>query len=97
MFAEDMWFSIYNDVFRLFPPPDNLIKKIEFIFDGKKMEFKSSSELLAFVLSNKLDLDLMLDCDDMIFFYLKDDSLKKEVEELIGNIRKNFNKKKMVK
>ena len=79
---KELWNDLYNSVFRMFLPPETYIKKIIINHNNKKIEFKSSNELFAYMSINLIDdLD-----DEDIMFYLKDNSLKKEVENDVNKI-----------
>ena len=45
MFSNDVWKIMYNNVFKLFPSPDTIQKKIILKTDNDKMIFNSTAEL----------------------------------------------------
>lgn len=82
MIDDSAWKLIYNSVFRLFLPPEQLIQKIVINLDEQEIEFKTPSELFTYMAVNSIDNIE----DENINFYLKDDSLKQEIEKEVKDI-----------
>ena len=79
MFGAREWKIIYNDVFRVFPSPDNIPMKIILKDNKVKKTFSSSSELIAYMCLNK-NISIS---NDNIEYILEDANLRSEVENEI--------------
>lgn len=84
MVSKDMWHAIYNRVFALFLPPQDIILKVTYNDDGKIKDFKSVVELMAYVALNTDKTIIQKD----ISFILKDDSLLEMCESYYNDICK---------
>ena len=82
MIDNSTWTLIYNSVFRLFLPPEQLIQKIVINLNSQEIEFKTPSELFTYMAVNSIDNIE----DENINFYLKDDSLKQELDKEVNDI-----------
>lgn len=82
MIDNSIWTIIYNSVFRLFLPPEQLIQKIVINLNGQKIEFKTPSELFTHMTINSIDNIE----DENINFYLKDETLKQELDKEVNDI-----------
>lgn len=87
MFTEREWKTMYNNVFKVFPSPDDIIKQIVLKTDSGEEVFKTTSEFLSYICINAENI-----LNNDLEYFLKDDSLKKEVEynilKIINNIKK---------
>lgn len=90
MFTEREWKTMYNNVFKVFPSPDDIIKQIVLKTDSGEEVFKTTSEFLSYICINAENI-----LSNDLEYFLKDDSLKKEVEynilKIINNIKKREN------
>lgn len=84
MFSNDVWKIMYNNVFKLFPSPDTIQKKIILKTDNDKMIFNSTAEFLSYLCMTENDNVL----NDDIDYILEDVNLKKEIEKNILKIIK---------
>ncbi len=84
MFSNDVWKIMYNNVFKLFPSPDTIQKKIILKTDNDKMIFNSTAEFLSYLCMTENDNVLNDDVD----YILEDVNLKKEIEKNILKIIK---------
>lgn len=84
MFSNDVWKIMYNNVFKLFPSPDTIQKKIILKTDNDKMIFNSTAEFLSYLCMTENDNVLNDDVD----YILEDFNLKKEIEKNILKIIK---------
>ena len=84
MFSNDVWKIMYNNVFKLFPSPDTIQKKIILKTDNDKMIFNSTAEFLSYLCMMENDNVLNDDVD----YILEDFNLKKEIEKNILKIIK---------
>ena len=73
MFSNDVWKIMYNNVFKLFPSPDTIQKKIILKTDNDKMIFNSTAEFLSYLCMTENDNVLNDDVD----YILEDVNLKK--------------------
>lgn len=88
MFDEREWKTIYNNVFKVFPSPDNLLQKIILKTDNEEKVFKNSSELLSYLCVNE---NVLITGD--IEYNLEDNKLRYEVEQNINSIISNMKKR----
>lgn len=84
MFSNDVWKIMYNNVFKLFPSPDTIQKKIILKTDKDKIIFNSTAEFLSYLCMTENDNVL----NDDIDYILEDVNLKKEIEKNILKIIK---------
>ena len=84
MFSNDVWKIMYNNVFKLFPSPDTIQKKIILKTDNDKMIFNSTAEFLSYLCMTENDNVLNDDVD----YILEDVNIKKEIEKNILKIIK---------
>lgn len=84
MFSNDVWKIMYNNVFKLFPSPDTIQKKIILKTDNDKIIFNSTAEFLSYLCMTENDNVLNDDVD----YILEDVNLKKEIEKNILKIIK---------
>ena len=88
MITEDVWKHIYNAVFSIYLPPNDLIEKIIYEKDGERIEFKTVIELVSYLTLNNDKSILQKDVN----FVLKQNDLyeenKKFYDYLIDEIKK---------
>ena len=82
MFGAKEWKMIYNDVFSVFPSPDNIPMKITLRTKAGIKTFNSSAELITFLCFNK---DVTVTSEN-IDYNLEDASLRSEVEREIHKL-----------
>lgn len=83
------WQIIYNNVFRIFPPPDTMVEKIVINQDDEKsIEFNSLTELIGYMAVNTNN-DIK---NEDIKFYLRNNSLKMELDKKIKKLIKQIKK-----
>lgn len=90
MFDDREWKTIYNNVFKVFPSPDNLLQKIILKTDNEEKVFKNSSELLSYLCVNE---NVLITGD--IEYNLADNKLRYEVEKNINSIISNIKKREL--
>ena len=86
MVTKNMWEYIYNAVFSLFLPPEDIIKKIIYNDDGDIKEFKSIIEFMAYMALNT-DKEVV---QKNISFILKNDSLYNKCRNYHENVCKTM-------
>lgn len=87
MFTEEEWKIMYNNVFKIFPSPDALIKQINVkVHEGMKV-FKSTSEFISFAYNYGYDKIM----NDDIEYILKNNGLKQEIENKINILLEKIN------
>lgn len=74
MITDDIWKHIYNAVFSIYLPPNDLIEKIVYDKDGEIIEFKSVIELVSYLTLNSDKSILQRDVN----FVLKQNNLLEE-------------------
>ena len=74
MITDDVWKHIYNAVFSIYLPPNDLIEKIIYEKDGEIIEFKSVIELVSYLTLNSDKSILQKDVN----FILKENELFNE-------------------
>ena len=88
MITDEMWKHIYNAVFSIYLPPNDLIEKIIYEKDGERIEFKTVIELVSYLTLNNDKSILQKDVN----FVLKQNDLyeenKKFYDYLIDEIKK---------
>ena len=84
MVTENMWKYIYNAVFSLFLPPNNIIKKITYNDDGNIKEFNDVIEFMAYM-ALTTDKEVI---QKNISFILKDDSLYNKCKDFYESLKK---------
>lgn len=88
MITEDVWKHIYNAVFSIYLPPNDLIEKIIYEKDGERIEFKTVIELVSYLTLNNDKSILQKDVN----FVLKQNDLYEEnknfYDYLIDEIKK---------
>lgn len=88
MITEDVWKHIYNAVFSIYLPPNDLIEKIIYEKDGERIEFKTVIELVSYLTLNSDKSILQKDVN----FVLKQNDLYEEnknfYDYLIDEIKK---------
>jgi len=88
MITDEMWKHIYNAVFSIYLPPNDLIEKIIYEKNGEIMEFKSVIELVSYLTLNSDKSILQKDVN----FILKENKLLEENKDfynyLIDELKK---------
>ena len=82
MFGAREWKIIYNDVFRVFPSPDNIPMKIILKEKRGNRVFSSSNELIAYMCINK---NIAI-TNENIEYILENAELRTEVENEIHKL-----------
>lgn len=90
MFTKREWKTMYNNVFKVFPSPDDIVKQIILKTDSEKKVFNSTSEFLSYICINGDNF-----FNDEIEYILKDDSLKNEVENNVLKIVNSLKKERI--
>lgn len=90
MFNEREWKIMYNNVFKVFPSPDNIIEQIVLKTDSGKEVFKTTSEFLSYICINGENI-----LGEDLEYFLKDDSLKKEVESNVLKVVNSLKKREL--
>lgn len=82
MTDNQLWFQTYNNIFKMFPPSDDMIEKIVvYLMSGTK-EFKTTTELLLYLAENSVDdID-----DDQIEFYINEKILNSKYDKMLESI-----------
>lgn len=88
MITKKVWEYIYNAIFSIYLPPDDIIKKIILEKDGDKREFNSVVELITYLTLNGDKNVLQRD----VKFILKDDKLFEKNKEFYEYIVKTIKK-----
>lgn len=91
MFSSREWKAMYNNVFKVFPSPDNIPQKIILKTKQGKRVFKSSSEFLSYICINGNGNIL----NDDLEYVLEDNKLKSEVENNINVIINTIKKERI--
>ena len=86
MITEDLWKYIYNAVFSIFLPPENIIEKIILEKDDKKIEFKNTMELITYLTLNSDKNILQKD----VKFILKNNNLYEENKKFYEYVVNTF-------
>jgi len=86
MITEDLWKYIYNAVFSIFLPPENIIEKIILEKDDKKIEFKNTMELITYLTLNGDKNILQKD----VKFILKNNNLYEENKKFYEYVVNTF-------
>lgn len=86
MITEDLWKYIYNSVFSIFLPPENIIEKIILEKDDKKIEFKNTMELITYLTLNGDKNILQKD----VKFILKNNNLYEENKKFYEYVVNTF-------
>ena len=86
MITEDLWKYIYNAVFSIFLPPENIIEKIILEKDDKKIEFKNTMELITYLTLNDNKNILQKD----VKFILKNNNLYEENKKFYEYVVNTF-------
>lgn len=90
MFDSREWKIMYNNVFKVFPSPENIAQKIILKTKQGKRVFNSSSEFLSYICINGNNNILLDDLE----YILEDNKLKSEVECNINQIIQSLKKER---
>ena len=89
MISNEMWRHMYNSIFSIYLPPDDIIEKIILEKDGvKKSEFTSIIDLITFLTINS---DKDIEHKDVKFF-LRDNRIYEENKEFYEDLCKKLKK-----
>lgn len=91
------WVTIYNNVFKLFPPPDIMIEKIILKNGSMKKEFNTFTEMLIYMTSECMknnDSEMIDICDDDISYVLRNNDFKTDIDKEINEIIKKIKARK---
>lgn len=88
MVGEEDWKHIYNSVFSIYLPPDEIIDKIILKTDDEKKEFKSSTELLTYLALNMSTTVTQKN----VKFFLRDNTIYKENQKCFEDLCRKMKK-----